>query len=641
MPESCQFDWKVCIMKKLIVLFFFGLALTPAARSQGTFTAASCKQGDVNAVVHGPTHTAVNGDTIVIPPGSCTWTANITVPAGIGITIQGSGTPNSSPSVTGASASCSNTAITLTGVTAFIASPNFGASTLRLSCMALNYGSGPSKGFSILGSCTASGCPKLRVDNVTFNNWTGHAENGISYGITAVGDMFGVLDHNTINGTGNVYSQLVELSHASYQGVGFYGDNSWAQPEAYGSANFLFMENNIFNSAGCCENEGNAGGLTHQGGHRVVVRFNTYNQSDGYNFSMGWHGTESSGRPRGGRAWEFYQNLINFPSTCTPSGNCAPIVAVRSGTGLTWGNAIDSGTVNISAQGGVFGLNFLRAYGSVGGWPACDGTAAGDGNDPAGVQFTGTVGSFSGGVLTVSGASPGWATNQWVPAGAPYSLHDVTLSASAGLSIGSEILANGADTITLNSKGSFFSAPAVGDKITITRAFWCMDQGGGRGAGTLYSSSLTTAPYFSTHSNEVLSPAYFFLNSYTNKLPAGAPVQSDTARIIANRDYYTETVNQTAQTGATSPFNGTSGAGHGTLALRPTTCTTGVAYWATDEGNWNQSGSGGQGELYTCTATNTWMPSYTPFTYPHPLIVGGSTNSAPPDPPTGLQITVH
>jgi hypothetical protein len=315
------------------------------------------------------------------------------------------------------------------------------------------------------------------------------------------------------------------------------------------------------------------------------------------------------------------------------------MIAVRSGTGLTWGNTINSGSNNYS--GGVVGLNFLRAYASTGGWPACDGTAPQDGNDPAGVRFTGTVASFSGGILTVSGASPGWATNQWVPVGAPYSLHDVTLSASAGLSIGSEILANGADTITLNSKGSFFSAPAVGDKITITRAFWCMDQGGGRGAGTLYSSSLTTAPYFSTHSNEVLSPAYFFLNSYTNKLPAGAPVQSDTARIIANRDYYTETVNQTAQTGATSPFNGTSGAGHGTLALRPTTCTTGVAYWATDEGNWNQSGSGGQGELYTCTATNTWMPSYTPFTYPHPLIVGGSTNSAPPDPPTGVQITVH
>src|SRR5215470_17916881 len=62
------------------------------------------------------------------------------------------------------------------------------------------------------------------------------------------------------------------------------------------------------------------------------------------------------------------------------------------------------------------------------------------------------------------------------------------------------------------------------------------------------------------------------------------------------------------------------GMGHGTKARRPTACTTGVAYWATDEGNWNQSGNSfGQGNLYICTATNTWTLSYTPYTYPHPF----------------------
>jgi len=82
-----------------------------------------------------------------------------------------------------------------------------------------------------------------------------------------------------------------------------------------------------------------------------------------------------------------------------------------------------------------------------------------------------------------------------------------------------------------------------------------------------------------------------------------------------------ENINQVLQTNSTTPFNGTAtiGFGHGTLANRPTTCTTGVGYWATDQGNWNQSGSGGQGQLYVCTATNTWTLSYTPYTYPHPL----------------------
>src|ERR1700734_50491 len=65
------------------------------AHAQGTFTAASCNRSDVNAVINGPTHTAVNGDTIIIPAtGSpCTWTSGITI-SGKGIDITGTGTPN-------------------------------------------------------------------------------------------------------------------------------------------------------------------------------------------------------------------------------------------------------------------------------------------------------------------------------------------------------------------------------------------------------------------------------------------------------------------------------------------------------------------------------------------------------------------
>jgi hypothetical protein len=73
-------------------------------------------------------------------------------------------------------------------------------------------------------------------------------------------------------------------------------------------------------------------------------------------------------------------------------------------------------------------------------------------------------------------------------------------------------------------------------------------------------------------------------------------------------------------------FNGTLGIGCGTLAARPSSCTTGVGYWATNQSCSSLTGMVGKnpstpisGTLYKCTATNTWTAYYTPYTYPHPL----------------------
>lgn len=121
--------------------------------------------------------------------------------------------------------------------------------------------------------------------------------------------------------------------------------------------------------------------------------------------------------------------------------------------------------------------------------------------------------------------------------------------------------------------------------------------------------------------------------------------------LLENRDYY-NAVSASTQSSPTSPFNGTIGMGFGTLANRPTTCTTGreaadsgnggVGYWATDVGEWNTSnGSAPDGQLYMCSATNTWSLYYKPYTYPHPLQVTGGTGGgalAPPPAPTNLQV---
>lgn len=124
----------------------------------------------------------------------------------------------------------------------------------------------------------------------------------------------------------------------------------------------------------------------------------------------------------------------------------------------------------------------------------------------------------------------------------------------------------------------------------------------------------------------------------------------------ANRDYY-EAVSASAQTSPTSPFNGTSGMGYGTLANRPTACAPtpetldagqgGVGYWCTDCGSWktatpSQGVDVENGVLYRCSAANTWAVHYTPYTYPHPLVSGGGGGGTgaptPPTPPTNLTV---
>jgi hypothetical protein len=622
------FGWRKLSMKKTAIFIFLLSPFAADLWAQATYTAASCNRSDVNAVINGATHTAADGDVINIPSGSCTWTSGITVPTGIGITIQGNGAPNSTTATTGASASCSNTVITLSGATAFRMTPNYGNSTSRISCIAINYGSGANIAFSVLGHCAVSGCPNLRADNLTFTNWTAHPLAGISAGITAVGNMFGVMDHNTITGTGTAYLQLVEFSHASYMGVGSYGDNAWHLPEDYGTQKFLYIENNIFTASGSTENEGSAGSLTDEGGGRVVVRYNNFVSMDNLNFSMGWHGTESSGRPRAARAFEYYGN------TWTCAGTCDQVAGARGGTGLAWGNTVNhpSGSFNY-----FFTLSTMRTEGSIGGWGPCDGSGSYDGND--GVSYyAGTIASGGGTTtITVSG-NPGWTTNQWAPAGAPYSMHDVTRNN------GMEILSNTSNTLTImNTGGPASWLPTNGDSIQILRASYCIDQAAGRGAGILYNTTDPATP--ASSSSEVLSPTYLWSNTINNGNPSFGVVSPNTARLMRSRDYYTENINQAAQTTTTSPFTGTStiGIGHGTLANRPTTCTTGVAYWATDQGNWNQSGSGGQGQLYLCTSSNTWTAYYTPYTYPHPLTTGGappppSPVPGPVAPPTNLQL---
>lgn len=157
-------------------------------------------------------------------------------------------------------------------------------------------------------------------------------------------------------------------------------------------------------------------------------------------------------------------------------------------------------------------------------------------------------------------------------------------------------------------------------------------ESGNLGAGTITfwqdsGKSPSTQDHVGLGKNQMQDPAYI----WQSQVPGINEDDSSCGNCInANRDYYRDTAN----------FNGTTGMGVGPVASRPATCTAGVAYWATDQGEWWASHSGPDGQLYKCTSTNRWILFYTPFVYPHPLQSGtsGTPNVTLPTAPTNLRV---
>jgi len=621
---------------------------TPSAHAQGTYTAATCNQSDVNAIINGPTHTAVNGDTIQIPSGSCTWSSGITLPPGIGISIIGNGTPNTGPGTSGAGTV--NTTISSNyGGQLFTASPTYGNSTMRISTLKITVSASSDAPILILGTCTSSGCPGARLDNliVPTSNFCSISDATFA----RIDNIFGVADHNTVGDTQPSCNgvDFINVGHGNWKGVNNWGDNSWASADTFGSNQAFYLENNIFNYAfGTDTDYGDGAG--DWGGGRIVCRFNTFNDISPATACTN-HGTDTTGRWRGGRQFEFYKNTGSSNSSFC-GGGCNAIWGERSGAAIVWGNSF-TGSFNSVAS-----VDTQRRWRVDAPWGPCDGSTVWDTDDGT-TYYSGTIGSVTtttGGIQKVpvyvvaDSDSLTWTINKWASvSGAPYSFHDVTQN------FGFEIYSNTSNVLTaaLSCAGGTgcSQAPASSDSYQILRATVCMDQPG-RGAGVLLgggdgnsgdpetqgSHSPFIEPTIGSTGpvNEVLDPIYEVDNS------AGSLntefVSNDSQGLIANRDFYAQSIGQAAQTSETSPFNGTSGTGYGTLANRPTTCTPSVGYLATDQGSWNQSGSGGQGELFVCTATNTWSLYYTPYIYPHPLIAGGTTVV---NPPTNLTVVVQ
>ena len=235
-----------------------------------TIIAASCSSSDVQAAID----KAVDGDTVIVPAGNCTWNSTLTLDkavvlkgAGADLTVLNYGGNVSIIRI----APSSDKAIRVTGFSFHVQS-NLIDTVNGWAITVVGNGKG------------SFGLTKIRIDHNTFNKgkrqifWTGWA--------------YGLVDNNIFK-NGNI-------------AIGICGDNnySWQRPIVPGTSDSLFIEDNVFIINNDSDREPNEA-IYHQEGGRSVTRYNIFNGSTYTNGNSLW-----------------FDSHGNWP--CPPSGSSGP-----------------------------------------------------------------------------------------------------------------------------------------------------------------------------------------------------------------------------------------------------------------------------------------------------------------------------
>lgn len=356
----------------LFVAGLLGIIASPIEAGQ-TIVAATCEAVAVQEAIV----LASDGDTVVVPAGTCTWTTYRKGYAAVSIfnkalTLAGSGVDKTIiiGQTNGGCTACVQNEIPL-----FVDSQL--GKAVRIT--GFTFKSSPVSPTLVTGFVHVKGSSQtVRIDHIKFDHVRGRA-------IWVAGHVFGVIDHCQF-----FYdvSQAMWIEHPTVDGS-TWGDGSWKAPLTLGSSRALYVENSDFNYTGVSGRAAIDGGA----GARYVFRYNTVSNSYVIN-----HGTETSGRKRSTFSVEIYKNTFQHDS------NWFTAVHLRGGTGVIFDNTA-------SGFNGMIVLDNYRSHKAYAPWGRCDGTNKYDGNqDSSGYPCIDQIGrSTDTGLVTAQSHEPVFA----------------------------------------------------------------------------------------------------------------------------------------------------------------------------------------------------------------------------------------
>jgi hypothetical protein len=271
------------------------LLLSVTTARAATITASSCASSAVQSAIN----SANNGDTVIVPNGSCTWTSGVTISGkAIHLTGQSSG----------------GVVITHSVAMYLLTITESSAGSVQVSNLTFQGGGGGEH--SILLEPATNGRPIL-IHN---NTWRG------SIDAIRTATNRGVIYSNSID-TGGVDKSFVQCKP---EGLGF---ASWESPDTMGSKDStgdhnLYVEDNKINRVPlqAFDSDGNC---------RIVVRYNTFTDS-GYTS----HGPDTG--TYGNRHTEIYNNTFSHQSNgCNaPATTMDYFIFIRGGVWVITDNVL-------------------------------------------------------------------------------------------------------------------------------------------------------------------------------------------------------------------------------------------------------------------------------------------------------------